>query len=46
MDLEQNKNNKQFFANMITGQQEIERKERKKDREKLGKAMFSINSGN
>ena len=46
---EQYRSNKQFFANMIKGQQDIERKERKKDREfffKLGKAMFSNNSGN
>ena len=34
MDLlkEQSASNKQLFANMIKGQQEIERKEREKDR--------------
>ena len=46
---EQNESNKQFFANMIKAQQNIEREEREKDREfflKLGKAMFSKNRGN
>ena len=46
---EQNESNKQFFANMIKGQQNMEMEEREKDREfflKLGKAMFSKNSGN
>ena len=35
MDLlkEQSASNKQLFANMIKGQQEIERKEREKDRQ-------------
>ena len=39
-----NESNKQLFANIIKGQQEIEREEREKDRLfflKLGKAMFS-----
>ena len=46
---EQNENNKQFFANMNKGKLETERKEREKEREfflKLGKTMFSNNSGN
>ena len=46
---EQNESNKQFFANMIKTKEEIERKEREKDREfflKLGKAIFSNNSRN
>ena len=51
MDLlkEQNETNKQFFPNMIKGKQEIEREECEKDRGfflKLGKAVFSKNSGN
>ena len=46
---EQNESNKQFFANMNKGKLETEREEREKEREfflKLGKAMFSNNSGN
>ena len=46
---EQYERNKQFFENMIKGQQDIEREEREKDREfffKLRKAIFSNNSRN
>ena len=51
MDLlkEQNKSNKQFFTNVIKGQQENEREERERNREsffKLQKPMVSNNIGN
>ena len=51
MDLlkEQNKSNKQFFTNVIKGQQENEREERERNREsffKLRKPMVSNNIGN
>ena len=49
MNLLKEQNEQMFFAHMIKGQQQIQRKEREKDREfffKLGKAMFSNNSGN
>ena len=46
---EQNKSNKQFFTNVIKGQQENEREERERNREsffKLRKPMVSNNIGN
>ena len=46
---EQNKSNKQFFTNVIKGQQENEREERERNREsffKLRKPLVSNNIGN